>query len=113
MNIYEEIIKLCKLRNITIDELMKKIGKTSAIYYGWRARDMMPRADDLYNICKVLNVSMEHFFDNDDDNYIVPVNIKSLVQKLENLSTEDLEILKNLSPEQLQNMIALCKSIKN
>lgn len=113
MNIYEEIIKLCKLRNITIDELMKRIGKTSAIYYGWRARDMMPRADDLYNICKVLNVSMEHFFDNDDDNYIVPVNIKSLVQKLENLSTEDLEILKNLSPEQLQNMIALCKSIKN
>lgn len=110
MNIYEEIIKLCKLRNITIDELMKKIGKTSAIYYGWRARDMMPRADDLYNICKVLNVSMEHFFEDDDSVCYIP---KQMINKLENLSDDDLYAINNLSPEQLQNMIALCKSIKN
>lgn len=113
MNIYEEIIKLCKLRNITIDELMKKIGKTSAIYYGWRARDMMPRADDLYNICKVLNVSMEHFFEDDSETFTISKKIKPLVDKLEKLPPDDFQLVTELSEAQLKNMITLCKSIKN
>lgn len=112
MNYYDEIIKLCKQREITIDELMMKIGKSSATYYGWRARNISPRASDLYEICKVLNVSMEHFFE-DEESYTVPPKIKPLVKNFEQLSADDLEVLLSLSPAQLQNLIKLFKSIKN
>lgn len=112
MNFFDELAKLCKLRNITIENLLKKIGRTSATYYSWRARNLLPRCDELYEICKILNVSMEYFFTSDDDLIISP-GIKSFIKKIELLSADEIEILNNLSETQLKNMIALCKSIKN
>lgn len=113
MFFYDEINRLCKIRCTTIDAVMKKIGKTSAVYFGWRARDMFPRSDDLYNICKVLEVPMEHFFEDDSETFVISKKIKPLVDKLEKLAPDDFQIITELSEAQLKNMITLYKSIKN
>lgn len=111
MNFFDKLATLCKLRNITIDNLLHKIGRTSNTYYSWRARNLLPRCDELYEICKILNVPMEYFFSADDN--VIPPAMKSLVQKIELLSVDEFEILNNMTEDQLRSMIALCKSIKN
>lgn len=111
MEIYDEIKRQCHLKGITIDELAKVIGITPAVYYGWRQRNMIPRADYLHNICKVLGVSMEHFFDDGKD-YVVLEKIIPIVKKIETLTDEDIEFLNNLSATQIQSMLSFCKSMK-
>lgn len=113
MNIYEEIKRLCKVRGITIDDLMKQIGKSGiATYAGWRQRGCYPRAEDLYKICKVLEVSMEHFF-GDDEGIVVSKIKMDFINKLDYLSDEDFEIINNLSESQLKNLINLAKSMQS
>ena len=52
MNFFDEIKRLCKVRGITVDELMKMIGKTGIpVYAGWRQRGCYPRADDFHKLC--------------------------------------------------------------
>lgn len=112
MNIYDTIANLCKTRSITIDYLMQQIGKTGDVYYGWRARDVYPRADVLCQISQVLDVPMEYFFP-ENSNYVIPVSLKPLAEKLVSLPAEDVAVLNNLSKDQLQKLIDFCKSIQN
>lgn len=113
MNFFDEIKRLCKVRGITIDDLMRLIGKTGIpVYAGWRQRGCYPRADDFHKICNVLEVSMEHFFD-DDKGIVVSDRIIKLVKKLDSLSEEDLNILNNLTENQLKNILSLAKSMQS
>lgn len=112
MNFYDEVKRLCKLRGITIEELMQMIGKTNATYFGWRQRGDYPRADDVYDIAKILEVSVEHFFE-DDRGIVVNEKMKNVVKNLERLSNEELEVINNLTEEQLKNLINLAKSMKS
>lgn len=112
MNFYDEVKRLCKLRGITIEELMKMAGKTYATYFGWRQRGDYPRADDVYDIAKILEVSVEHFFE-DDRGIVVNEKMMNVVKNLESLPNEDLEILNNMNEEQLKNLINLAKSLKS
>lgn len=113
MNFFEEIKRLCKVRGMTVDELMKMIGKTGIpVYAGWRQRGCYPRADDFYKICNVLEVSMEHFF-GDGKGVVVSERMMNLVKKLDNLPQEDLNILNNLTETQLKNLLTLAKSMQS
>lgn len=112
MNFYDEVKRLCKLRGMTIEELMQMAGKTYATYFGWRQRGDYPRADDVYDIAKILEVSVEHFFD-DDRGVVVNEKIMNIVKNLESLPNKDLEILNNMNQEQLTNLINLAKSLKS
>ena len=113
MNFFDEIKRLCKIRGITVDELMKMIGKTGIpVYAGWRQRGCYPRADDFHKICNVLEVSMEHFFDN-DKGIVVSDRMMNLVKKLDSLTEEDVNTLNNLTITQLKNLLTLAKSMQS
>lgn len=112
MNFYDEVKRLCKVRGITIDALMKMTGKSSAVYFGWKQRGDYPRADDVYEISKILEVSMEHFFEN-DRGIVVNDRIINVVQNLERLSDAELDIINNLTENQLKNLINLAKSMQS
>lgn len=112
MNFFDEIKRLCKARGITVDELMKMIGKTGIpVYAGWRQRNCYPRADDFYKICKTLEVSMEHFFE-DDKGIVVSERMMNLVNKLDVLTQDELDTFNNLTELQLKNLITLAKSMQ-
>lgn len=113
MNFFDKLANLCKLRNITIENLWQQIGRTTATYYSWRSRNVLPRADEVFEMSKILKVPMEYFFDSEDSYCIVPPELKPLIQKIESLPTEDIEIITHISESQLQSVIALCKSIKS
>lgn len=111
MDIFDEIKRLCKIRGITIDDLMKMIGRSGiAVYAGWRQRGCYPRSEDLYKISKVLEVSMEHFF-GDNEGIVVNQNKIDFINKLDFLTKEDFDVLTNLNSEQIKNLIALAKSM--
>ena len=113
MNFFVDIKRLCKIRGITVDELMKMIGKTGIpVYAGWRQRGCYPRANDLYKICNVLEVSMEHFFD-DDKGIVVSDRMMNLVKKLDSLPEEDMNTLNNLTITQLKNLLTLAKFMQS
>lgn len=112
MNFYDEVKRLCKLKGMTIEELMQIIGKTNATYFGWRQRGGYPRADDVYAIAKILEVSVEHFFE-DDRGIVVNEKMMNIVKNLEQLSNEELEAINSLTVEQLKNLINLAKSMKS
>ena len=83
MNFFDEIKRLCKIKGITVDELMKMIGKPGIpTYAGWRQRGCLPRTDDFYKICKVFEISMEHFFD-EETGIVVKQEMVDFVKKLE------------------------------
>lgn len=110
MNIFEEIKRLCKIREITIDELMKKIGKSGInVYAGWKQRDCIPRADDLYQISKVLGVSVEHFFDDEEK---VLSKSESILEKINSLSESELNTLNEMTVDQLRNLLNFANSMQ-
>lgn len=113
MNFYDELKRLCRIKGITIDSLMKMIGRPGIVAFsGWKQRDCYPRADDLYKICKILEVSMEHFFD-DDEGIVVDKKKMDLINKLDYLSDEEFETLSKLSESQLKNLINLARSMQS
>lgn len=110
MDFFDEIKRLCKIREMTIDELMVKIGKGGVpTYAGWRQRKCYPRANDFYKICQALEVPMEHFFT--ENIKILPPKYVNILKKIENLSDEDFKFFENLTEDQLKNLIALAKSM--
>lgn len=99
---YEEIKRLCKLNNITVDAAVKAATGTedgNAIFWGWKRRKIYPRADDLFRLSKILGVTVEHFF---DDNGVEEMYLKNkeVIKLFENLSlnsqTQVISLLKTL-----------------
>ena len=87
---------------------MKKIGKSGLnVYNGWRQRKILPRADQLYLICKTLNVPMEYFFDDAPSE----TERDKILKKINSLSQEELTILSNMTEEQLKKIINFAASI--
>ena len=112
MNFFIELKRLCKARDITLDQLMKRIGKPGIrTYTGWRQRDVLPRANDLYEICKVLEVSMEHFF-GDDEGIVVNKTKIDFINKLNYLTDDEFESLYSLTETQLKSLANLAKSMQ-
>lgn len=113
MNFYEELKRLCKIRGLTVEVLLKMIGKPGiTTFSGWKQRGCYPRADDLYKICKILEVSMEHFF-GDEEGIVVNKTKMDFINKLDYLSDDDFQTLNNLSEAQLKNLITLAKSMQS
>ena len=62
MDFYERTKKLCKEQNITIETLMLKCNLARETFSKWGARKSYPRSDNLYDMSKVLGVSMDYLF---------------------------------------------------
>lgn len=113
MDFFEEIKKLCRIRDLSVDELMKMIGKPGIYTFeGWKQRNNYPRADDLYKICQIFEISMEHFF-SDEKGIVVHEDMVELVKKLSHIPQDDINVLNDLSLDQLKNLIQLAKSMQS
>lgn len=61
----ERIKNLCKKNNINIAKLEKETGLSNGQIGKWKER--YPRADQLYNVSKYLNVTMEYILANENN----------------------------------------------
>lgn len=105
MNIFDKIKQLCVIRGISISDLMKSIGKSGiGVYAGWRQRNCIPRADDLYLIAKKLSVPMEYFFEDSENN--PPSQKEGAQKKLDMLTNQEIETLNNMPLEELQTILS-------
>ena len=106
MNFYEKFALLCKSSGKTIEQVMNKALQRDKgghdIYQGWKKRDNMPRADVLHEICKILKVPMETFFEDSPVISGISPRVKALGD-IESLSDEQFSalqiIVKNLINE--------------
>lgn len=62
----DRIKNLCKKNNINITKLEKKAGLSNGQIGKWKER--YPRADQLYNVSKNLNVTMEYILTGEEKN---------------------------------------------
>ena len=66
MNFFDEVKRLSKEQNTTVEATVKKaLGENQGAvdqYYGWMKRDIYPRMDDGFKIAEALGVTMNHFF---------------------------------------------------
>jgi transcriptional regulator with XRE-family HTH domain len=65
---YGEIIKeLRKSKGITQEELGNMVGRKQNQISEWENGKIQPNPDDIFNICKALNVSVSRFYGVDDE----------------------------------------------
>lgn len=62
----DRIKKLCKKNKINITNLEKETGLSNGQIGKWKER--YPRADQLYNVSKYLNVTMEYILTGEENN---------------------------------------------
>lgn len=95
MNFFEEVKRLCKQQNMTVESVITKALGDGAIdmYYGWKRRNTLPRIDDAYSIAKVLGVSVDYFM-SDEKSDLIPERYKNICEILENFSDVELEQIK-------------------
>lgn len=72
MDFYERTKMLCKERNITVEALMAACNLRRETFAKWGARKSYPRSDNLYDMSKVLNVSMEYLLMGEEKAEIPP-----------------------------------------
>lgn len=95
MNFFDEVKRLCKQQNLTVEYVVTKALGAGAIdmYYGWKRRNSLPRIDDAYSIAKVLGVSVDYFM-SDDKADLIPGRYKEICEILENFSDKEIEQIK-------------------
>lgn len=66
MDFYERTKNLCKEKNLTIEALMDDCNLQRETFFKWRSRQSFPRSDSLYQMSKVLGVTMEYLLKGED-----------------------------------------------
>lgn len=94
MDYYEEVKRLCEINGITVDAALKtatnsEVGYTT--FWGWKRRNIYPRADIAFKLSKVLGVTVEHFFNDDDAVEEMYMKNKEVIKLFENLSVSSQE----------------------
>ncbi len=98
MIFFDEVKRLVKANNTTIEAVMNKVLDVewgAHIYQGWRRRGTLPRIDIGYKIAKELGVTVEHFFEETAADP-VPARLRGICKELEEFSPKELEAVKSM-----------------
>lgn len=95
MSFYDEVKKLCKQQNTTVEAVLTEALGPGAVdmYYGRKRRHTLPRLEDVYKIAKVLGVSIDYLMDGDNSEHI-PKRYKDICAQLNDFSDLELEQIK-------------------
>ncbi len=96
---YENITKVLKEKNLTLNKLAKEIGIAQSPTSRWK-KGIMPNADTLIKICKYLNVSADYLLDLDET---PPPILTDQEQKL-------LEHFRSCSPGEQESILLLAQA---
>lgn len=81
MDFYERTKMLCKERNITVEALMAACNLRRETFAKWGARKSYPRSDNLYDMSKALNVSMEYLLMG-EERTVIPSRFQAIIDVL-------------------------------
>lgn len=95
----EEIIDRIK-EHCSLTEL-ESIGIPQSTFSKWKARNTIPRSDDLYRIAKYIGVSMEYLLTGEDKNSELPEDLLELFNSFQRLSPKDREPLLHIIGQQI------------
>ena len=107
----QKILKLLNTQNMTQRELAEKCGVTEACISKYTTSGRLPRVDILNNIAKAFNVTMDSFFDSNDNNIDLEKKIIQVVTDIDvdksiylgtiPLDSESIKLLRNTIIETL------------
>lgn len=103
LDYYQRIRTLCRLRQTTIDQMMKTLypseNNPKEIYNGWRRRNLFPRCDVALKMAEYLNVSVEYLVTGNEKNSENDFAYKygqyeELLEEISKLSTANYNLIK-------------------
>lgn len=89
-SIMERIKILLKSTGTTRDQLANYIGKNKQVFTDWKTNNIVPKADDLYNISKFFSVPMEYLMFGEET---IPDNIAVICAMISTIPQEKQQIL--------------------
>lgn len=80
---------------------LEVLGYSPQVITNWKARNTIPRADDLYRIAKYIGVSMEYLLTGEDTKSELPEDLLKLFNSFKRLSPKDREPLIFMTSQQI------------
>ncbi len=94
-----EIIDRIKMHLSSKD--LDALGYSPQVITNWKARNTIPRSDDLYKIAKYIGVSMEYLLTGEDKKSELPEDLLKLFNSFQRLSPKDREPLIFMTSQQI------------
>ena len=96
MQILEKIIELRNARNWTEYRLSEEADIPQSTISSWYKKDMLPSITSLEKVCKAFDITISHFFAEEDSLIEVTVEQKEMLKKWNILNKKQQEAVINL-----------------